>query len=45
MAVASALTICAYGFMYAFVSPFLRRRRALMLVEEEQEEKPVSLSR
>ncbi|MBN1268464.1 MAG: CDP-diacylglycerol--serine O-phosphatidyltransferase [Kiritimatiellae bacterium] len=44
IAVASALTMCAYGFVYAFVSPFFRRRHVLVITEdEEEEEEPVSL--
>lgn len=45
-AVASALTLCACGFFYAFISPFLRRRHVFAVAyEEEEEKKPVVLPR
>jgi CDP-diacylglycerol--serine O-phosphatidyltransferase len=36
-AVASALTICAYGFFYAFISPFFKRQHVALDEESESE--------
>lgn len=42
VAVVSALGMCAYGFFYAFISPFLPKH-ALEL-EEDEEDEPITLS-
>lgn len=36
-AVAAALTMCAYGFFYAFISPFFRRQHIVLADESERE--------
>ncbi len=45
VALASALTMCSYGFIYGFISPFFRRRHVLVVADEEDEEEPISLHR
>jgi CDP-diacylglycerol--serine O-phosphatidyltransferase len=42
IAVASALGMCAYGFFYAFISPFLPRHHDSVL-DDEEEEQPITL--
>ena len=46
LAVAAALTLCAYGFLYAFISPIFHRQALLAMEaeaaeEDEEEEFPV----
>lgn len=41
LGVSAALAMCVYGFVYAFVTPFLPRHRAV--VDESEEEEPLSL--
>lgn len=36
-AVAAAVTMCAYGFFYAFISPFFRRQHIVLADESESE--------
>lgn len=40
LGVAAALTMCAYGFIYGFITPFFQKR---LVADEEEEEEPVSL--
>ncbi len=44
VAVTSALAMCAYLFIYGYISPFFHRRHLLVMDEEEEEEEaPVSV--
>ncbi len=49
LAVAAALTMNAWGFIYAFISPLYHRRHPVVVVtdeaEDEEEEEPVHLRR
>lgn len=38
LASAAALTICAYGFVYAFISPFFRKKDVLAMGEDDDDE-------